>query len=353
MNIARALTSSSALAATALLVGLSACSHLTPSKNFRSPSSSYDPHPKRSAVTFDHPSETGCYTLSYRDLNTVLQPGDAADFVVPKEYHGKHLTFVTLGHGALNSYGQWDDAPQFTSLQFKSSKDQTWRYWGGPSSADGGAKFAEYRGGGLELEGLYEWGHYGHYDLDKKTRSLEPLSFTAMRAVSTGVDPVLLGEVTVRYWPDRVKTVREYIITPGTKFGDYRTTEGSNYSLDYGSAHLIYGFGGTPRTIDGATLDSHGISIPLKKGEKLRSVEVACGDAPEQGSDPGAGRLYVEIRHANGTTEQWIRNENVPPAGILKAATPRCDFKAEEGDVVQIYGDDDRVWAMGVRLGLD
>jgi hypothetical protein len=310
-----------------------------------------DPHPSKIVESRETPTSNGCYALDYQGFSTTLNPGEGIEFGVPKELQKKSLTFVVLGHAQMTPYGSWDDKPGLTSLQFRSADDHRWKYWGGPSSGEAGAKFAEYRSGGLELEGLYEWGHYGHLDLETKVADTSPFHIDRIRAVSTGTDQVVVGEVGVLFWPAAAKSTRSFVFSPGTSFGDYSSSEGSSYSLDYSTAWKI-GYGSDSKTdSSGAKLENGKILIPLAAGEKLGSVEVACGDAPQTGSEPGGGALTIRVIHADGSSDVWKNAENVPPQGILKSATPICGFAAKTGDAVEVSGSGDTVWVMGARLG--
>jgi hypothetical protein len=308
-----------------------------------------DPHPVRVVDKLETPAAETCHSLSYRGFSTKLDPGDGLELGVPKSLQSKPIAFVILGHGALSSYGDWDKDPALTSLQFRWTKDGTWRYWGGPSSGAAGAKFAEYRGGGLELEGLYEWGHYGHYDLDTRKSSNAPLRIDRIRAVSTGADPVLLGEVSVIFWPSAAASTKEYLFTPGTNFGSYVGSDGASYYLDYATAWELGSYASRTDS-SGAELKGGVLRIPLPAGKKLGSVEVACGDAPQGSSYPGGASLSIRVRHSDGSSESWKEYENVPPSGILKAAAPKCDSTVADGDVLEILGSG-QMWVMGARLG--
>lgn len=321
----------------AISLGLSSCAHHSPLRNTASLSA--DPNPKSVAVKLETPTSQACHSLSYRNLRQTLKPGEAMEFGVPRGLQSKAIAFVTLGHAQMSSYGDRDSTPGLTSVQFRSSQDGKWKYWGGPSSGEAGSKFAEYRGGSFELEGLYEWGHYGYFDLDSRAQSNDPLPIDRIRAVSSGDDSVVVDEVSVVFWPSSVKVMKEEIFTPGTRFGDYVSTQGASYSLDHSTAREI-GY-------------SSPLSIPLEAGKKLSSVEVACGDASPSSSNPGGGALTFRLVHADGTADVWKDSENAPPAGILKAATPVCDYKTVEGDRLEISGGGDRVWVMGVRLGFN
>jgi hypothetical protein len=330
---------------------LLACAH--PQTSRSTASSRTETHPTKVVESRETPTRMTCHQLSYFGFGTTLAPGEAIEFAVPAAQRKKPVAFVTLGHGALTGYEDHDESPALTSLQFRSTEDSRWKYWGGPSSGEAGAKFAEYRWGGLELEGLYEWGNYGFLDLESNAKSTAPLLVDRVRAVSTGKDPVRIGEVSIVFWPNKRGSLREHVFVPGTNFGDYLSSRGASYSLDRASAWEIGHSGETKSDPSGAELANGSIVLPLAAGEKLRSVEVACGDDPESGGSPGSAFLSIRLQRADGSSESWKENENVPPTGILKAGSPDCDFVAKEGDRLEITGGGDRVWVMGVRLGFE
>lgn len=93
--------------------------------------------------------------------------------------------------------------------------------------------------------------------------------------------------------------------------------------------------------------------LPLSKYRGLRTVEIIGGDAPEAGGRPGRAQLAVYIRAKDGQKTYWMKGENVPPVGILKAARPVCDATAPADADLVIEGSNEDMWVSGVRIGYD
>lgn len=334
------------------------------------PSSAPAPVPPKAAPTevrvvrTVEPSERSCYELRYTGLTQKLLPGEAVTLTVPPDYADKAVGFVTLAHAQTHPWeGKRDPEPGLTSVQYRWTVDGTWRYWGGPSSGRDGAKFAEFRDGAFEREGLYEFGHYGHVAVGKalsgrgphgsvlpQDTTTSPLTISEARVVSVGTDEVVVDAVGLKFWPKVAGHLKEYAVIQGQKFGEYATSEHAEYSFDRAKSWKLPT---SKRDSRGDLRLDRDIVLSLSKYRTLRSVEVIVGDAPEQGGRPGRAQLSIYVKNPDGTKVHWMKDENVPPVGILKAARPECDGTLPPGAELVISGAADDMWVSGVRIAYD
>jgi hypothetical protein len=300
---------------------------------------------------FLEPDKKTCSTISYKFPDLKMKPNDSVYFHVPEEFRNRGVRFMVLGHrqepGPENIPNTWDNNPGLSSVQIHS--DKGWNYWSGPASGKQGAKFAEVRSD-AEIENLYDWDHYGHTNLSTKTNSTDVLLPDAMKVTSVGTDFVLLSELTLKVNPPKEVDKQETIYSPGTAFTPnnpekkYVLSGGQNFKGKFPAAMALSG---------------NEISIPLKAGLKITTIDVACGDSHPDGiqnSDGGWGtqgwaKLSIGIKNKSGSIKWLMNKENVPPEGVLMTSPESCDEKTEEGSEVIIKSDDDTTYVMGVHVG--
>jgi len=306
-----------------------------------------------------------------------LSPGEMVYFVLPKEMRKSPIDFVTLGHrqdpsetsgGSASDYLVRDPYPAYLSVQFLRADTPApdWRYWGGPASSRFGAKFAEVRAGGPEIEGLYEWRKYGTGSTngrgDRNDLDHSALFSCLGRVVASGSDKLRFSRLVVKTSPEAPKNFETQIYTPGTAMGDFETAEGR----EYGGGEWHDGLYPDALTLkkanyttekplrNGWSLLNENLRIPLKKGQRLLSVEVAAGDA--KGMEAyhryrrGGGSLGIALVHADGTRAVLLERENVGPEGVIKAAVDGS-APAKTGDFVEVQAKSGTVFVMGVRIG--
>lgn len=295
------------------------------------------------------PTKVTCSSVSYEIPEVQMTPGDAVYFHVPEVLRERGVRFMVIGHRqeGFKSDG-WDDKPGLSSVQVY-SKDK-WSYWNGPASGKKGAKFAETRGY-PEIENLYDWGHYGHNDMETEETSNTALLPEMMKVESVGTDKVLLSQLTLKVEPFEETSNAETVYTPGTKF--FPNNKDKKYELGGGQSHQ----GTFPQAK--AVSPGSEIVIPLKAGQKITSVDVACGDShPDKitNSDGGSGtqgwaKLSIGIKKPNGQIKWLMSRENVPPEGMMMASPDDCDEKIATGSSLVIRSDADTTYVMGVHVG--
>lgn len=300
---------------------------------------------------FSEPTKITCSTVTYQFDELTMKPGDSVYFHVPLELRNRGVRFMVLGHRQnpmTNESGKWDNKPGLSSVQVYSKG--TWNYWLGQASGQKGAKFAEARFE-PEMENLYDWDHYGHGDVATGERKHEELLPEAFKVESVGKDEVLLSEITLKISPPKEKSRDEKIFSPGTAF---TSPDGkTKYTLGGGQSHG----GKFPKAKVIEAYDSY--TLPIKAGKKIASIEVAAGDSHPDGvrnSDGGVGtqgwaKINVGIKKPNGTVKWFLRNENVPPQGLIIASPESCDEVTERGSEVVIESEDDDLYVMGVKVG--
>lgn len=327
--------------------------------------------------TFNTHTSRTCNSVQYRIPEQTLKPGEALEFAIPEDMRSRPVNFVVLGHrqdpsnGTHPTHGsEWDSKPGLTSVQVYSNQfpSDPWRYWGGSASGDQGAKFAEVSHS-PELENLYEWRKYGHSGTKTGSSTHAPLLPRKVRLVSTGQDPVVVSELTVKVEPVPASQFLEGIFAEGTKFPDPQTGTGTHFAGGQAAQGkfpravvLSPGYASTRKTElpSGWKLQGSELRIPLKASMKITQVEVAGGDSHEDGitnSDGGWGtkgwaKLSIGVRKTDGQVQWMMNRENVPPEGILMASPVECNQALQAGDEIVIRSDSDTTYLMGVRIGL-
>ncbi len=304
-----------------------------------------------------------------------LNPGEALEVEVPSMLRSQPVEFVLLSHrqdrafdrSGVRSHKDYDSTPAYSSVQvFDDSfgPDEAWRYWLGPASSDLGAKFAEVRSReSPEVEGLYSWRKYGHGAVAFPwRRSLEPVRASRLRVVSTGVDPVFLHGLVLKVAPRVPSRLLEKVFSPGTRFGDYVTGEGTRYGggerfggmypdaielRRYGEWHADLG--------DGFVANGREIRIKLPPDVAITSIDVAAGDARGLDEDGeyrrGGGKLTIEWVRGGRVLQTLMRAENTGPQGIYRGMPERRDERTSSGDEIVLRTEGGTISVMGVRAG--
>lgn len=311
------------------------------------------------------PSKVTATSVEYKYYGQKLKPNECLYLKVPEHLHGKPVLFVNLGHTQTNadntgydSKKEWDNNPGLTTVQVNeenSSGETKWRYWNGMSSGDYGAKFAEP--GSMELEGLYEWYKNGHKDVISESVSYKPLYTDAIRLCSIGKDPVTIGSLILKVAPSKADHYDEYNISKSNTMGDPLTAKGRNYGNRSDALELeSWGSGKIKKLGNGLTTDGSTIEVPVKAGKKLESFEISIGDEKKNSQHlkekdrSGWARLNVRIQKKDGSSVWIIRNENVPPLGVLVGA-PEEDYIIQEGDRLIVEPEDHDSFVTGIRVG--
>ena len=338
--------------------------------------STLDPQYSLKAV-FGHPQDQGCSQVQYvLEKELVLQPNETAYFTIPQGLRNKAITFATLGHRpdpktqrGRATKTEWDEWPGHTSLQLWSEADHHWHYWAGHASGKFGAKFAEVRNS-PEQEGFYDWGKIGHWAIsENKALSRAPLHADFFRLVSLGLDPVYIKNVGIKVMPHMGTQESIVIFSPGTEFGHPFTFNGTHFGGGQkfkGTFPNAFMLNPRERHFEHPKKLPEGWSQPVggtlaflpKPGSKIYETQIAIGDSKPneiKNDDGGWGShggslLNVIYRHADGREEYWMRNENVPPEGILRAAPHDCGITVEEGDQIIYRVSKDTAYLMGARV---
>ncbi|MGK5088034.1 hypothetical protein WDW86_10795 [Bdellovibrionota bacterium FG-2] len=334
----------------------------------------------KAVVFLTEPSEVGCQSVKYNLPDTMLNPKEAIYLHVPPALRNRAVNFVALGHRQREEdgpaggpgAGKHDDKPGYTSVQIHSAdnKGDSWRYWGGQASGPQGGKFAEW-GNRAELENLYEWQTYGHHGVETGDYSKAELHPDAVRLISNGSDPVIISQLILKVHPEKADKFVEGVFLPGTKIGDPQTGEGREYGGGQGFKGKFHGAvtlggwnqGGSQLPANapsGWKVVGNELRIPLSPGSEVINVEIACGDShPDEAMNSdggmgskGHGRLSVGIQHYGEPTEWSMKQENVPPEGVMMSSPKECGQKARPGDMLVIRGEKDAVYLMAVRVGL-
>lgn len=282
-----------------------------------------------------------------------LAPGESLKYALPSRYHSLPVEFVELSHRqeASETHGwdagkKWDDAPAYTSLQFALANtpdegdSSLFVYWGGPSSGEHGAKFAEVRSS-PEIEYLYEWRKYGFRLLDLDHAWKSELFASAVRLVASGMDPVRIAGFSVKFLPPRPRSFVEKVFASGGDLGDYETAE----NRTSGSA--------SPGNYENSLCLRSGeeILVPLEGSGDLVSADVMAGDQHVD-ETLGWGKLSVQHIH-QGIRTSILNRANVGPEGVIRSFRPGDALPYSNGDQIRISASSDTVCVMGYRIGMN
>lgn len=328
---------------------------------------------------YANPVSRSSSSVTYKmDPEVVLKPGEALYFGVPADLAKRPVRFVVMGHrqdsrtetGGPTDGSKWDSVPGITSIQVHSEQlKDPWRYWQGDASGSLGGKFAEIRDE-PEMENLYEWQKWGHGGVSGGESSKSPLLPDAMRLVSVGKDLVNISELTLKVDPPKANKYIEQPFSPGTSIGDPDTGKGRKYG---GGQSFNGKFPGALALMNyrkpnpgvslpaGWRIDHQGaLRIRLPANVRLTSIEMAIGDSHDDGEvnkdggsgTPGWSRIHAELQKKNGSVDSLMKNENVPPEGVLNGSPQDSCYSTQEGDELVVYATRDVSYIMGLRIGL-
>lgn len=308
-------------------------------------------------------------SVSYDFNGQKLAPGEWMYMMVPPDLMARGVNFAILGHRQnpateRGMVGKWDHEPGLTSVQVYDEVTGEWRYWAGSASGKYGAKFAEV-GYSFEMENLYEWGRLGHRGVNGGSLSREALLGRYIRVTNVGTDPVELNEVSLKTVFPKADRQVTHKFSSIVEFGDQLSGAGYNYGG--GQAHrglwpnaLALSGGGEqkPTLPAGWKFENGSLHIPLPAGQILTGVEMSGGDShPDQirNSDNGWGskggsRLSVTTMKGGVAVDRLLKNENVPPEGIMMAAPTHCGRVITEGESLVISAANDVTYLAGLRL---
>lgn len=337
-----------------------------------------DPDYKNPLEIFVTPNSRTSTTITYKFPEKVMKPGDSLYFAIPEDLQNKPVSFVVVGHRQDPSThkGQkpdshWDDVPGLTSFQVHATNQsaiEAWRYWTGDSSGKKGAKFAEPRHE-LEKENLYEWVDNGTKSVANDSYSKTPVHAYAARLVNVGKDDVYAGEVTIKFLPPAAKQFLEGNFTKGTIFnvqpGQKASYQGGQKSEGiFPGAVELGGYNSKSQTSlpkGWKILNGFTLAIPVPKGKKVTSVEIVGGDShPDKvkNKDGGWGtsgwaKLSLGVGRSPENADWFVKNENVPPEGLMLGSPTNCNHVAGDNEYVYVRGTSDTLYLMGVRVGLN
>ena len=330
--------------------------------------------------TYAVPTSRTASTVTFKiSPEKVLNPGENMYFGVPVDIAARPVRFAILGHRqdpsrekGWDAARKWDDKPGITAMQFHSVKPgEGWRYWQGPSSGRLGGKFAEIRND-PELENLYDFQKFGHTSVETNSTTTSNLLADGIRLTNTGVDEVLVSEVTLKVLPPKPSRYLTGTFSPGTEIGEYETMKGQTFGGGQGGSFmgkfpgaLEMGRGGSggegaAKLPSGWRINKGKLHIPLPAGVNVASIEVAIGDTKPDGArnkDGGWGslgwaRLNARVQRADGSSDVLINNENIPPEGVLSGSPLDSCYSTRSGDEVVVDIQRDTAYIMGLRVGI-
>ncbi len=194
-----------------------------------------------------------------------------------------------------------------------------------------------------------------------------PLFIQRMRVRSLGLDNVRVQQVILKVLPPNPAQINSIVFAYGLDFGDWKTGKGRDFPGrpsrgDYGYA-LELNRQSTPNhpSIPATWKTGHGtLIIPLEKGQKLISIDIACGDMKRvpRGADPqdyrGGGSLTVLVKNAsNSVLDSFMNRENVGTNGVMRGFTKNPNFASSQGDYIEVSAPSGTVKIMGIRLGVN
>lgn len=167
---------------------------------------------------------------------------------------------------------------------------------------------------------------------------------------------------------------QEQIFTPGTSFVDFDKQQkepnyggGPSFRGKYPNAIILGGWeiNQENNLIDDDSnkpfyLDKQGrMHIKLQPGKRFVNLELAVGDTHPDGvankdghiGTLGWAKIYVGLMMVDQEgTKQFMRNVNVPPAGVLAGGPEKTDKVIQDGDEVIIESQSDTSYLMGYRI---
>lgn len=301
-----------------------------------------------------------------------LKRGEAIIFKVPDDLRNQILDNVTIHHRkdpdrATASKESWDEEGSYTRTMVWDLNTKNWITLGRD-------KFAEVRNPNFpETENIHDCLDYG---------KIKPGYFAVIGAGIGERGIVNFHGLEFNVFPENTKTLREVILTPGTKFAD----------IENGEIHPSYGGGVRPNmgiyknsaplnhpnlsnidfetTLSGENFyvennakgNTGRMHIMINEATQIQRIEIAAGDTEDwkgeiykvrsEGPENfrrGWALLDVYAKKKDGTTINLLENMNVPPRGILKGS-PKELLNLEDGDEIIIESKNDATYVMGFRI---
>lgn len=322
---------------------------------------------------FDTPTSKNKFTVVYVFPEIKLKPRDVLYFYVPEEYAKLNISRLGFSHRQKGEFVERDLKPGLTSalVYSKSVPGDEYRYWGGPSSGELGAKFAE-NSPYPEYDGLYEWPKKGHRGLRNSKKIFKLISANVIRLQNLGTDDVYVSKLDFEFMPNIPAVEKVHIFTPGSHFGDPYTMSGRTYGGGQNhqgtfpnaiSLNSKYEYDETnlPRDF---TVSKNKLFIKVPKENNFSFIEIMCGDSrPDRAinrdggyGSPGNAEVSVSIENLySGIKRTLAKNISIPPEGVIMISEINNEIKLEEGDrlVVTNKVNKSTLYIMAIRMGLD
>lgn len=324
--------------------------------------------------TFDSPTSRNKFSAEYVIPETKLLPQDVLYFYIPEEYSSLYLARLGFSHRQKGDETiEWDTKPGLTSalVYSKSVPGDELRYWGGPSSGELGAKFAE-NSPYPEYDALYEWPKKGHRGLKNKNKVFDLIEANVIRIQNLGTDTVYFSKLNFEFIPSVPAKEEVYIFTPDSNFGDPTNMSGRFYgggqrlegtfpnALRLNSKYEYQG----PKLPSHFSAETNELRIELPSQKRFSFIEIMCGDSrPDRvinrdggfGS-PGNAEVNVEMENSiTGSKRMLMKNISIPPEGVIMISEINNQIRLQKGDRILITNKKNKstLYIMAIRIGLD
>lgn len=331
--------------------------------------------PESIAYIFEKPNRRTYTTLTFESgklQGDELAPTKRILYEIPEEYQDRGIRDIILKHrkdpGRFSGDG-WDPDGAYSRVLIKDTETGQWKGWIDPVGY-GSDKFAEPRpASDPENEVLHDW-RATVGEVHPGLISVENVGKTEL-AVSNvhGLEVVFFPETEgVKY--------QQQIFSPGTEFVDLedkhmrepRYGGGPAYGGKYPGAVALggwrYGAEGKPPIDNDPTkpvyLDEQGrMHVKLEPGKKFVNLELAVGDTHPDGIQNkdghtgtlGWAKIYAGLKSpGQEDTQYFMRNVNVPPAGVLAGGPEQADRIVQDGEEIVIDSRSDTSYLMGYRV---
>lgn len=323
---------------------------------------------------FENPDRLTYTTLTYNSeemQGDELDPAKRMIYMIPEQYQGRVIRDVVLKHrkdpSRFNGDG-WDPNGAYSRVLIKDTITGEWNGWIDPAGY-GSDKFAEPRSAyDPENEVLHDWiTTVG--EVRSSLISVENVGNTEL-AVSN------IHGLEVVFFPETEGVVYQgQIFSPGTEFVDLdkgmrepRYGGGPKFGGEYPGAIALGGWGygvegKLPIDNDPTKpiyLDERGrIHIKLEPGKKFVNLELAVGDTHPDGihnkdghmGTLGWAKIYAGLKSPDQENVQYfMRNVNVPPAGVLAGGPEEANRVIQDGEEIIIESRADTSYLMGYRI---
>lgn len=332
----------------------------------------YAPFPEKSvAHIFDTPDKSTYSTVVFEAKSyegDQLDPTKRIIYVIPQNYRDRVIRDVILKHRKDSSHFQgegWDTEGAYSRVLVRTS-DGKWRSWIDPKGYNSD-KFAEPRSASdPENEVLHDWiATVG--EVKPTVISVENIGHGA-NAISNihGLEVVFFPETEgVKY--------DQTIFSPGTSFIDLEKDiqlptygGGKQFGGKYPNAVVLGGLGNAQnlsidrdKTKPLYTDEQGRLHIKLQPGKKFIGLEVSAGDTHPDGitnkqggiGTLGWAKIYAGLKTPGQEDAQYfMRNVNVPPAGVLAGGYNEAEHIVKDGEELVIESKQDATYVMGYRI---